>query len=130
MIRVKPINTEDLGPPPEWGISEKYPNNVGILEYKGLCAPEKESLKTEERKVPLYPISWGWNADGRAGNATAVEIRRPQMVHKSTMRDYISCAAGVHHSLLVSTDGVVYSFGSGRRGQLGISPESSQIRGA
>lgn len=130
MIRVKPINTEDLGPPPEWGISEKYPNNVGILEYKGLCAPEKESLKTEERKVPLYPISWGWNADGRAGNATAVEIRRPQMVHKSTMRDYISCAAGVHHSLLVSTDGVVYSFGSGRRGQLGYFPrEFSDQRG-
>ena len=74
MIKVKPINTEDLGPAPEWGTFEKFPKNVGINEYKGIGVPEKESLKTEERKVPLYPIAWGWNADGRAGNATAVSM--------------------------------------------------------
>ena len=67
---------------------------------------------------------------GARGTLLLWRIRRPQMVHKSTMRDYISCAAGVHHSLLVSTDGVVYSFGSGRRGQLGYFPrEFSDQRG-
>lgn len=119
---MKPISTEGLGEAPEWGTFEKFPKNRSILEYKALGAAEKESLKQDERKVPLYPIAWGWNADGRAGNATMVEIRKPQMVHKSTMRDYISCSAGVHHSLFVSTDGIVYSFGSGRRGQLGYFP--------
>ena len=100
----------------EWGSFEKYPKNRNILEYRSWHSRKGEP-RTDERKVLLYPVAWGWNADGRAGNATMVEIRKPQMVHKSTMRNYISCSAGAHHSLLVSTDGVVYSFGSGRKGQ-------------
>ena len=32
---------------------------------------------------------------------------------------FISSAAGKYHSLAVSTSGVVYSFGDGRKGQLG-----------
>ena len=50
-------------------------------------------------------MCWGWNADGRAGNATATQITRPQIAHKSAMRNYIGADAGAHHSLLVSEEG-------------------------
>eukprot|EP01036_Dinobryon_divergens_P039290 gene39290-51770_t len=41
---------------------------------------------------PLYPIAWGWNSNGRAGNITMTEIQ----------------------------DGNVYSFGDGHKSQLGL----------
>ena len=122
MIKVRNIDVEHLGPAPKKHLEEPYAKDLTVVNYKGLGAAESEPLIQEERKVPLYPISWGWNADGRAGNATMREICKPQMVHRSTMRNYISSSAGTHHSLLVSDQGVVYSFGSGRRGQLGYFP--------
>ena len=122
MIKVKHIDTKHLGPAPKKHLEEPWAKDLTVLSYKGLGVAESEPLVQEARKVPLYPISWGWNADGRAGNATMREIREPQLVHRSTMRNYISSSAGTHHSLLVSDQGVVYSFGSGRRGQLGFFP--------
>ena len=107
MIKVKHIDTENLGPAPEEHLQEKWAEDMTCVNYKGLGVPESEPLIQETRKVPLYPVSWGWNADGRAGNATMREIRKPQMVHRSTMRNYISSSAGTHHSLLVSDTGVV-----------------------
>ncbi len=122
MIKVKHIDTDNFGPAPKKHLQEKWVEDMTCVNYKGLGVAESEPLIQETRKVPLYPISWGWNADGRAGNATMREIRKPQTVHRSTMRNYISSSAGTHHSLLVSDTGVVYSFGSGRRGQLGYFP--------
>eukprot|EP01038_Epipyxis_sp_PR26KG_P011419 gene11419-15303_t len=64
-------------------------------------------------------VGWGWNANGRAGNVIGVEIRTPKQVQKSSHETFIDCATGKHHSLLVSNEGMVYSFGEGRLGQLG-----------
>jgi alpha-tubulin suppressor-like RCC1 family protein len=90
--------------------------------YKGYGQAVEEPFVLK-RRPQLYPISWGWNADGRAGNATAVEITSPQIVHKSTQRNYIQGDAGTHHSLLVAENGMVYSYGNGRKGQLGYRNE-------
>ena len=68
---------------------------------------------------PLYPVCWGWNSGGRAGNLTEVEINHPRQVQKSSQHNYIGSAAGKSHSLLVSDDGNVFSFGEGKYGQLG-----------
>ena len=75
---------------------------------------------SEEKKLPaIYPAAWGWNANGRAGNITEEQVSVPRFTQKSADNRFIACAAGYHHSLLVADNGVVYSFGEGRDGQLG-----------
>eukprot|EP01041_Mallomonas_annulata_P007352 gene7352-15007_t len=69
---------------------------------------------------PLYPIAWGWNSNGRAGNITMTEIREPRQVQKTIKHRFIGSASGMHHSLLLSEDGNVYSFGDGHKSQLGL----------
>lgn len=67
----------------------------------------------------LFAGAWGWNSNHRAGHLTADQVDEPRQVQRSKTRNYIACAAGTHHSLLVSDRGIVYSFGDGRKGQLG-----------
>ncbi len=82
---------------------------------------------TNHENVIQFAASWGWNSEGRAGNTTANEIRIPQQVQKSKNHNYISCAAGQHHSLLVTTEGNILSFGANRKDQLGYgNPFSSK----
>lgn len=84
--------------------------------YGPSCYPIKEE---EVSKPPLRGVAWGWNSDARSGNVLYDNIEEPRQVQKSHHRNFISCAAGLNHSLLVDDKGAVYSFGSGRRGQLG-----------
>ena len=70
-------------------------------------------------KNPLYPVSWGWNDSGRAGNITddsIYEVKRVQQTHQERI---IAAAAGKHHSLIVSEEGNVYTFGDNKHWQLG-----------
>jgi alpha-tubulin suppressor-like RCC1 family protein len=75
--------------------------------------------------VPLYPTAWGWNSGGRSGNITDEQIDIPKRLQRSTLSEesFIGCAAGQHHTLLVSDEGRVYALGEGRRGQLGLGNE-------
>lgn len=73
----------------------------------------------EKARVPLYPLSWGWNANGRCGNLTDNEIVIPGHVQHSKGRTYVAAAAGKHHSVLISESGNMYSVGENRKGQLG-----------
>lgn len=91
--------------------SRKFPCEIDIVASK--------------EPPPLYPVSWGWNSGGRAGNLTEVEINQPRQVQKSSQQNYIRSAAGKNHSLLVSDDGNVYSYGEGRYGQLGYGNQFS-----
>ena len=70
-------------------------------------------------RPPLYPISWGWNANGRCGNLTDNEIHAPSHVQHSKGKLYVAAAAGKHHSVLVSETGNLFSTGENRKGQLG-----------
>jgi alpha-tubulin suppressor-like RCC1 family protein len=67
----------------------------------------------------LIAIGWGWNSNGRSGNMTEREIRYPRQIQRSKELNFVNCAAGKHHSLVVAETGVIYSFGDGRYGQLG-----------
>ena len=82
--------------------------------------PASYPIKEEEISKPLLRnIAWGWNSDGRSGNVLLENIVEPRQAQKSHSSSYITCAAGLNHSLVVNDQGVVFSFGSGRRGQLG-----------
>lgn len=85
-------------------------------QYGPACYPIREE---EVSKPPLRGVAWGWNSDGRSGNVLLENVDEPRQTQKSHNRNFISCAAGLNHSLLVDDKGIVYSFGSGRRGQLG-----------
>ncbi len=123
MIKTNPlILKKHNGEEPQKHLKEPYVPDFTQYSNKGYAQAVEEPLNYKKRPN-LYPISWGWNADGRAGNATRREIREPQIAHKSAMRNYIQGDAGTHHSLLVSEQGIVYSFGNGRKGQLGYSNE-------
>eukprot|EP01032_Pedospumella_encystans_P019877 gene19877-22591_t len=84
---------------------------------------QKNSVEPRKKtEGTLYVAGWGWNSGGRAGNITEDEIRFPKQFQRSTLKDesFVACAAGKHHSLLVSDEGKIYALGEGRRGQLGF----------
>lgn len=131
MIKTRPLKLlYENGEEPESHLrKEVYVGDYNRFSYRGY-GEAKEEPYTLKSKSKIYPVCWGWNADGRAGNATAVELRTPHIAHKSAMRNYISSASGSHHSLLVCDKGMVYSFGNGRKGQLGYSNEFMVQAGA
>jgi len=105
--------------PPAKYLWEPQATQLTLEKVKGYHEYEEECYK-DEKLPPLNAVAWGWNANQRSGNATAVELREPNPVQKSGKRRYISSATGKHHSLLVSDDGLVFSFGDGRKAQLGL----------
>jgi alpha-tubulin suppressor-like RCC1 family protein len=80
--------------------------------------PIKDS-KPNNSEIILHAAAWGWNSNHRSGHLTADQLSEPQQVQRSKLCNYIAASAGKHHSLLVSDRGIVYSFGDGRKGQLG-----------
>lgn len=56
-----------------------------------------------------------------------IQVVYPRQVQNSSHRSYVSAAAGLHHSLLVDNQGIVYSFGDGRHGQLGYGNEFTPV---
>jgi hypothetical protein len=56
-------------------------------------------------RPPLYAVGWGWNSEGRCGNITSESVDIPSQVQRSIQMNYISSAAGKHHSLLLSKEG-------------------------
>lgn len=93
-------------------MESSYFANLSILD------PIHDS-QNNPSEVWLFASAWGWNSNHRVGHLTASQLTEPNQVQRSKKRNYISCAAGKHHSLLVSDRGIIYSFGDGRKGQLG-----------
>lgn len=102
---------------PELSIQEA--NGYDVVPFDVTVSQDIARLRRSE-KAPLYAVSWGWNACKRAGNATELEVREPSLVQRSIKHNYITGGAGKHHSVLVSDDGIAFTYGEGRSGQLGI----------
>ncbi len=60
-------------------------------------------------------LAWGWNAYGQLGNGTTNDANLPVTVASNV----VAVAAGSEHSLFVTSDGVLWTMGSGGFGQLG-----------
>eukprot|EP00936_MAST-01D_sp_MAST-1D-sp1_P001484 g1484.t1 len=69
------------------------------------------------RQGALY--SFGCGEDGRLGHGDTQNCQMPQRVKALESIAVADAAAGDRHSLVLSADGTVYSFGCGSRGQLG-----------
>ena len=103
-------------------------SEINASEVRNKLKIGESDAEGRKQKPPLYPVGWGWNSGGRAGNITEFEIFEPKQVQKSIQHNYIGTAAGANHSLLVSDEGNVFSFGEGRYGQLGYGNQFTEER--
>lgn len=87
-------------------------------QYGDLDEPKYDTHLPRTRPQ-LFAMSWGWNANSRAGNLTDLVVSAPSHVQHTKGHRFVSAAAAKHHSLLVSDEGIVYSVGEGSKGQLG-----------
>ena len=64
-------------------------------------------------------LSWGYNVDGQLGDGTKTTTGKPINVVMPTGVTATAIAAGLYHSMMLGTDGNVYSWGYNLYGQLG-----------
>jgi alpha-tubulin suppressor-like RCC1 family protein len=82
--------------------------DVSAAKYHALAV-------TKEGKV----FSWGNGRSGKLGNGSENSHPEPVMIHSILKYKIIKIATSESHSLVLSEDGTVFSFGSDRFGQLG-----------
>jgi alpha-tubulin suppressor-like RCC1 family protein len=66
--------------------------------------------------------AWGWNGEGQLGNGTTTSHNTPTLINVPNLQSGESMAhvsAGFGHSLAVTTQGLVYTWGWNGSGQLG-----------
>ena len=71
--------------------------------------------------------SWGGGGDGRLGHGDQQRRLLPKKVEALAGRRVIAVLAGADHSLAITADGAVWSWGYGAYGQLGHGDEQHQL---
>ncbi|KAM7413982.1 hypothetical protein PAMA_019007 [Pampus argenteus] len=64
-------------------------------------------------------FSWGRNDCGQLGLGDTTDRHTPTPVHSLDMKKTIHISCGMDHTVILTKDGVVFTFGSGQHGQLG-----------
>lgn len=103
--------------------NESFPKPRDQYDILGVGRPIYPKNKISVDNYPFYAVAFGFNSCCKVGNATLDEVPYPRQVQRSKKQRYISCSAGKFHSVLVSDEGNMYSFGDGRRHQLGYPSE-------
>lgn len=68
--------------------------------------------------------SWGTGQHGQLGHGARLSERRPRRVEALAGRSVVAAAAGLSHSVAVTADGAIFSWGGGKFGQLGHGDEA------
>jgi len=71
--------------------------------------------------------SWGWGYFGQVGHGDTQNQLLPKKVEALTGRRVVTVSAGVAHSLAITTDGAVWSWGHGGEGRLGHGDTQRQL---
>ncbi len=74
-----------------------------------------------------YPAEWGNNTLGSIGDQSRVNRSTPYQV--PGLANISSVAAGLNHSLAVTSDGTVWAWGANINGQLGDGTIEAQLTG-
>ncbi len=72
-------------------------------------------------------LSFGWGGHGRLGHGLNVNTRRkPKVIEALRGVRVVAIAAGMHHTMVLTDEGKVLSFGNGHNGTLGHGDEAVQ----
>lgn len=74
--------------------------------------------------------TWGWAAHGQCGTGSTADVGQPTLCSALDGVPLAAAAAGMAHTLVVSRDGAVYSFGWNNNGQLGVGNCQQDASGA
>jgi len=70
--------------------------------------------------------SWGWGFDGRLGHGDDESESQPETIEAFAGQRVVAVSAGDGHSLALTADGCIWSWGFGADGQLGHGDEQTQ----
>ena len=113
--------------------------NGAALGHGGEAWEQRSLVPKQVQALPAHGVlsvaagtghvfSWGWDVYGQCGHWSSIHSRlQPRRVEALTGVRARSASAGTKHSLVVTEEGALYSFGRGTEGQLGrgIVDESS-----
>ena len=71
--------------------------------------------------------SWGFGAYGRLGHGDQQNQLLPKNVEAFGGQRIVAVSAGLHHSLALTADGAIWSWGMGACGKLGHGDEQEQL---
>jgi hypothetical protein len=85
------------------------------------CGGWHSMALTESGRV----FSWGYNSIGQLGQGNTINSNIPELIEMKEIK-IIKISCGLRHSLLLSNNGDIYTFGDNDRGQLGNGNRESQ----
>ncbi|XP_023343350.1 uncharacterized protein LOC111712841 [Eurytemora carolleeae] len=97
-------------------IQSNKPIRLSLESIVQISAGQFHSLALDSSGL-VY--SWGWGVHGQLGNGHFDDVEEPQVVHRLSKLVVVQVAAGYAHSLCLTENGEIWSFGLGLYGQLG-----------
>ena len=94
---------------------------VGLADVTALAAGEQHSLAADSRGNVW---AWGSNENGRLGQGNTDQANSKLPLQVVQLQNIVTLQAGKAHSLALTQDGKVFSWGTNFSGQLGVSGSS------
>ncbi|KAM9325224.1 putative E3 ubiquitin-protein ligase HERC4 [Gastrophryne carolinensis] len=104
--------------------SRKKPEQVGALDAQNIVAVSCGEAHTLALNDKGQVFSWGLAKDGQIGiSITEDYVRIPRNIKSLSDVQIVQLACGQHHSMALSREGDLFSWGENRYGQLGLGYE-------
>ncbi|XP_039591074.1 probable E3 ubiquitin-protein ligase HERC4 isoform X2 [Polypterus senegalus] len=103
----------------------KKPEQVGALDAQNIVTVSCGEAHTLALNGKGQVFAWGLASDGQLGLSGAEEcIRVPKNIKSLSEIQIVQVACGYYHSLALSKDSKIFSWGQNKYGQLGLGMES------
>eukprot|EP00029_Vermamoeba_vermiformis_P013152 TRINITY_DN8072_c0_g1_i1.p1 TRINITY_DN8072_c0_g1~~TRINITY_DN8072_c0_g1_i1.p1 ORF type:complete len:340 (+),score=28.89 TRINITY_DN8072_c0_g1_i1:48-1067(+) len=104
---------------------QSEPKEIGDLLNNKIIAIDANADQSFAVTNEGLVYSWGDGAKGQLGQGNRLPSFKPKLVEALVTKRIIAIATGFDHTLALSEDGDVYSWGSNSYGQLGLGHEKS-----
>jgi len=103
------------------------PKKVGAFAGQHVLAVSAGSTHSLALTADGAVWSWGSGAYGQLGHGDQQDQWQPKKVEAFAGRRVVAVSAGVYHSLAITADGALWSWGCGTSGRLGHGDEQRQL---